>query len=75
MRKSNKVYAGGIINRVSVVTVRTGTGSITYNACKYVGPAVDGSEFTAGAVVNRTGDNPEPPVERIRQDGVKNNDV
>ncbi len=73
MRQWNKVYAGGVRARNQIVAFRTGVGSVTANMIRYVGP--DAAEYGPGSGITNTGTVPEPPVERNRQEVVKNNDV
>jgi len=68
----NKVYAGGIRNRINRISMRTGAAMVQYN-----GPHTDQHDGTTvyepRSVIGRVTN--EPPVPRSSQDGVKDNDV
>ncbi len=68
VNRDTKVYAGGILNRINHITLRTSGKSTAI----YMDLTPDQTTSPHGIVERITG---EPPTERSLQDGVKDNDV
>lgn len=71
----DKVYAGGIRNRINRITLRTGGDSTASYNSNFTGQTIGGSGIDPRSVISRTTRPEEPPVERSSQEGVKDNDV
>lgn len=65
----DKVYSGGIRNRINRITMRTTGNTIGH----YNGPHTDQASYDPRSVISRT--TPEPPTPRPLQNDVKDNDV
>jgi hypothetical protein len=68
-----KVYPGGILNRINRITVRATGESVAHCNGPHTGQEQSGTPIEPRSVISRTTN--EPPVSRKKNDATKNDDV